>query len=53
VTDSGLTRMGVRLYNPATAPFSSVDPVVGGNPGPREFSSMPLCDLVQTLVSAQ
>ncbi|MEZ0166429.1 RHS repeat-associated core domain-containing protein [Kineococcus sp. LSe6-4] len=28
---AGLTLMGVRLYNPATARFASVDPVPGGN----------------------
>jgi RHS repeat-associated protein len=28
---SGLLLMGVRLYNPTTAQFTSIDPVVGGN----------------------
>ncbi|PUB20197.1 RHS repeat-associated protein [Promicromonospora sp. AC04] len=30
-TDTGLTLMGARLYNPTTGQFTSVDPVVGGN----------------------
>ncbi|MET3808736.1 RHS repeat-associated protein [Nakamurella sp. UYEF19] len=31
-TFGGLTLMGVRLYNPTTGRFLSVDPVYGGNP---------------------
>ncbi|MCB5167675.1 DNRLRE domain-containing protein [Streptomyces bambusae] len=36
-TLTGLTLMGVRLYNPATGRFLSVDPVYGGNSNAYEY----------------
>ncbi|MEV4637543.1 RHS repeat-associated core domain-containing protein [Actinoplanes sp. NPDC049548] len=38
-TPNGLTLMGVRLYNPATARFLSVDPVRGGNANDYDYCS--------------
>jgi RHS repeat-associated protein len=38
----GLTLMGVRLYNPATARFLSVDPVPGGNPNAYTYPTDPI-----------
>ncbi|MFF2517429.1 RHS repeat-associated core domain-containing protein [Streptomyces sp. NPDC058086] len=35
-TPNGVTLMGVRLYDPATGRFLSVDPVPGGNANPYE-----------------
>ncbi|MFJ4792616.1 DNRLRE domain-containing protein [Kitasatospora purpeofusca] len=37
-TPSGLTLMGVRLYNPATGRFLSTDPVAGGNANAYEYT---------------
>ncbi|MFJ9660503.1 RHS repeat-associated core domain-containing protein [Streptomyces griseoflavus] len=37
-TLTGLTLMGVRLYNPATGRFLSVDPVYGGNLNAYEYA---------------
>ena len=34
---AGLITMGVRLFNPATARFLSVDPIYGGNANPYEY----------------
>ncbi|MER7764620.1 polymorphic toxin-type HINT domain-containing protein [Streptomyces sp. NPDC097619] len=36
-TPAGFTLMGVRLYNPATGRFLSVDPVQGGNANAYEY----------------
>ncbi|WNI24930.1 DNRLRE domain-containing protein [Streptomyces sp. ITFR-16] len=36
-TPSGLTMMGVRMYNPATGRFLSVDPVPGGSANAYEY----------------
>ncbi|MFE0645603.1 DNRLRE domain-containing protein [Streptomyces sp. NPDC058877] len=36
-TLTGLTLMGVRLYNPATGRFLSMDPVHGGNANPYDY----------------
>ncbi|URN18828.1 RHS repeat-associated core domain-containing protein [Streptomyces sudanensis] len=36
-TLTGLTLMGVRLYNPATGRFLSMDPVYGGNANAYEY----------------
>ncbi|MFJ1751723.1 DNRLRE domain-containing protein [Kitasatospora sp. NPDC088134] len=36
-TPSGLTLMGVRLYNPGTGRFLSVDPVAGGNANAYDY----------------
>ncbi|MDQ2837803.1 MAG: hypothetical protein M3Y89_10365 [Actinomycetota bacterium] len=41
---AGLTLMGVRLYNPATGRFLSVDPVPGGNDNPYVYVNNPLND---------
>lgn len=38
----GLTLMGVRLYNPATGRFLSVDPVPGGNDNPYVYPTDPI-----------
>jgi RHS repeat-associated protein len=38
-TPGGLTLMGVRLYNPTTGRFLSVDPIPGGNANPYEYCS--------------
>ncbi|MEV7289751.1 DNRLRE domain-containing protein [Streptomyces sp. NPDC093252] len=38
-TVTGLTLMGVRLYNPATGRFLSLDPVYGGNANAYEYCS--------------
>jgi RHS repeat-associated protein len=38
-TPGGLTLMGVRLYNPTTGRFLSVDPIAGGNANPYEYCS--------------
>ncbi|WP_405056063.1 hypothetical protein OG474_25365 [Kribbella sp. NBC_01505] len=39
VSGAGLTLMGVRLYNPTSGLFTSVDPVVGGNPNAYAYPS--------------
>ncbi|MER5466894.1 DNRLRE domain-containing protein, partial [Streptomyces sp. NPDC002668] len=36
-TPTNLTLMGVRLYNPTTGRFLSLDPVYGGNANPYEY----------------
>ncbi|WP_067503824.1 RHS repeat-associated core domain-containing protein [Actinoplanes sp. TFC3] len=38
-TPNGLTLMGVRLYNPTTSRFLSVDPVRGGNANDYDYCS--------------
>ncbi|MGW2844836.1 DNRLRE domain-containing protein [Streptomyces sp. NPDC001274] len=38
-TVTGLTLMGVRLYNPATGRFLSLDPVYGGNANAYEYAN--------------
>jgi RHS repeat-associated protein len=38
---AGLTLMGVRLYNPTTGRFLSVDPVPGGNDNPYVYVNNP------------
>ncbi|GAA2509834.1 RHS repeat-associated core domain-containing protein [Winogradskya humida] len=38
-TPNGMTLMGVRLYNPATARFLSVDPIRGGNANDYDYCS--------------
>jgi RHS repeat-associated protein len=38
-TPGGLTLMGVRLYNPTTGRFLSVDPIAGGNANAYEYCS--------------
>jgi RHS repeat-associated protein len=38
---AGLTLMGVRLYNPATGRFLSVDPIPGGNDNPYVYPTNP------------
>lgn len=40
--DSGLMLMGARLYNPATAQFTSADPVYGGNETAYAYPSDPV-----------
>jgi RHS repeat-associated protein len=42
VTGAGLTLMGVRLYNPVTALFTSIDPVEGGNANAYTYPSDPV-----------
>lgn len=42
LTDIGLTLMGVRLYNPVTALFTSTDPVEGGNANSYSYPSDPI-----------
>ena len=42
---AGITLMGVRLYNPATGRFLSVDPVYGGNPNAYVYPTDPLSGL--------
>lgn len=39
---SGLVLMGVRVYNPLTGSFTSMDPVLGGNDGPYVYPVDPL-----------
>jgi RHS repeat-associated protein len=41
-TTTGLTQMGVRLFNPLTARFGSIDPVFGGNDNPYGYPTDPL-----------
>ncbi|KKZ71950.1 sugar-binding protein [Streptomyces showdoensis] len=41
-TVTGLTLMGVRLYNPETGRFLSVDPVYGGNTNPYVYPADPI-----------
>lgn len=40
----GLTLMGVRLYNPATGGFLSVDPIFGGNANAYNYPDDPIND---------
>ncbi|WP_233712095.1 RHS repeat-associated core domain-containing protein [Kribbella turkmenica] len=40
--DSGLAAMGVRIYNPATGLFSSIDPVAGGNANAYVYPTDPV-----------
>ncbi|WP_020388919.1 RHS repeat-associated core domain-containing protein [Kribbella catacumbae] len=42
VSGAGLTLMGVRLYNPITALFTSTDPVAGGNANAYTYPSDPI-----------
>ena len=44
ITDvaTGLIQMGIRLYNPATGNFLSVDPVYGGNTTPYGYPIEPI-----------
>jgi RHS repeat-associated protein len=42
VTGAGLTLMGVRLYDPATALFTALDPVPGGNANAYTYPSDPI-----------
>lgn len=39
---AGVVLMGVRLYNPATGRFLSVDPEVGGSPSPYVYPTDPI-----------
>jgi RHS repeat-associated protein len=39
---AGLILMGVRLYNPATGRFLSVDPIPGGNANPYTYPTDPI-----------
>jgi RHS repeat-associated protein len=41
-TPGGLVLMGVRLYNPVTGRFLSVDPEPGGNSGPYAYPTDPI-----------
>jgi len=42
VSGAGLTLMGVRLYNPVTGLFTSVDPVEGGNANAYAYPADPI-----------
>jgi large repetitive protein len=42
VSGAGLTLMGVRLYNPATGLFTSLDPVEGGNANDYTYPADPI-----------
>ncbi|WP_029138565.1 RHS repeat-associated core domain-containing protein [Nakamurella lactea] len=41
-TLAGLTLMGVRLYNPTTGRFLTVDPIYGGNTNPYVYPTDPI-----------
>jgi RHS repeat-associated protein len=42
VSGAGLTLMGVRLYNPVTGLFTSLDPVEGGNANAHTYPADPI-----------
>jgi RHS repeat-associated protein len=41
-TLTGLVQMGIRLYNPTTGRFLSIDPVYGGNDNPYTYPADPV-----------
>jgi RHS repeat-associated protein len=41
-TLTGLVQMGIRLYNPTTGRFPSIDPVYGGNDNPYTYPADPI-----------